>query len=119
MMDKDDQSIMFCPKCGTKLPEGSLFCGRCGVSLQEFLDDGVDDSKFCIDANTSVYYTDKINANPAPQQQNVLSDRLIGLSEDVSYKILRILYMAQTAINQFQEKTMMHMSPKTNGIKIC
>ena len=25
-------------------------------------------------------------------------------SEDVSYKILRILYMAQTAINQFQEK---------------
>lgn len=103
-MDKDDQSIMFCPKCGTKLPEGSLFCGRCGVSLQEFLDDGVDDSKFCIDANTSVYYTDKINANPAPQQQNVLSDQLIGLSEDVSYKILRILYMAQTAINQFQEK---------------
>ena len=98
-MDKDDQSIMFCPKCGTKLPEGSLFCGRCGVSLQEFLDDGVDDSKFCIDANTSVYYTDKINANPAPQQQNVLSDQLIGLSEDVSYKILRILYMAQTAIN--------------------
>ena len=81
-----------------------LFCGRCGVSLQEFLDDGVDDSKFCIDANTSVYYTDKINANPAPQQQNVLSDQLIGLSEDVSYKILRILYMAQTAINQFQEK---------------
>ncbi len=103
-MDKDDQSIMFCPKCGTKLPEGSLFCGRCGVSLQEFLDDGVDDSKFYIDANTSVYHTDKINANPAPQQQNVLSDQLIGLSEDVSYKILRILYMAQTAINQFQEK---------------
>lgn len=103
-MDKDDQSIMFCPKCGTKLPEGSLFCGRCGVSLQEFLDDGADDSKFYIDADTSIYYTDKINANPAPQQQNVLSDQLIGLSEDVSYKILRILYMAQTAINQFQEK---------------
>ena len=90
-MDKDNQSIMFCPKCGMKLPEDSLFCGRCGASLQDFLSDDVDDTKSYTDANASIYYTDKINANPAPQQQNVLSDQLIGLSEDVSYKILRIL----------------------------
>lgn len=24
---------MFCPKCGTKLPDGAQFCGNCGASL--------------------------------------------------------------------------------------
>lgn len=59
-MDKDNQSIMFCPKCGMKLPEDSLFCGRCGASLQDFLSDDVDDTKSYTDANASIYYTDKI-----------------------------------------------------------
>ena len=27
---------MFCPKCGTSLPENSEFCSNCGTSLKEF-----------------------------------------------------------------------------------
>lgn len=29
---------MFCPKCGTKVEEGSMFCSKCGADLSEFFE---------------------------------------------------------------------------------
>lgn len=31
---------MFCPKCGTNLPEEAEFCSNCGTNLKEFLSNG-------------------------------------------------------------------------------
>ncbi|WP_158276272.1 zinc ribbon domain-containing protein [Bifidobacterium callitrichidarum] len=134
-MNEDDQSTMFCPKCGTKLPANSSFCGKCGISLQEFLsgDNATDEQpnrqirgKTPASAPSAVpseFVQPKPRAVPKIEAMN-----LIGLDDEQAGKAFNILRDAYQGIedaeaiighaNAFRTK-LGHMRAIARAILVC
>lgn len=76
---------MFCPKCGSELPEGAIHCNQCGAKV-------VDESDFCQKCDTPVENEDVYSGAPVndnPNEQSFQQSEVYG-NEGDSVNVIKL-----------------------------
>ena len=84
---------MFCPKCGTKLPDGSKFCSACGEKLAD-VTSVIQEEPQVEDVSASAAPASPINIpkpDPAQLKKKFASKKIIGIAVAAVGVIVAIL----------------------------